>query len=579
MLFQPSLPPAIRIPKPAVKKQKQAESFKSRKLTLKEFSAWVQVDGKPLDCFMPYANVKQKEANCWIASVVGKEFSVVFFKDDVTKCNCEVNLFLDGLNADGWVSYKDEAECKMTFEYAWTSETTKHKFKFAPMELVDGEATLGDAQGNKDCERKSGEIRLVVTRITHVKKEKPKKAQKGKGKNKLDEQDISDEELKWLELPEPQKSHEGNGGKIVHQVVFGDEIKDHLPEPTAASPSTSSLAPKQKKAVHPEDIPYFTFDRHEDIATFIFRYRPRETLERSQIIRTPSATMTKATATSTPGAGPSRGASTAQTQGTPTRAGSTRSTEQQQQQQEDAAQTPTPSQSNALTCEESDDDFYVRTPEPDISASASEAAQHLNQSAQEDGHCVPGSRSTSGSQQPLEVQVRVESPEPATSGMIPSTLSIIGKRKTPTPNTQVKIEEPDSAKRIKLEADLDEGVMSQQPRVAPGVKEEEREDIIYDADDAKRIESLQAELEKIKNSYYTVFFYMSHTQQVPSRERKTRGREDASSHPSWCSNALLRGPSRTHVSSVFSRNSYQGKRGQGFSKATDMLAAVTSFPS
>ncbi|KAF5327722.1 hypothetical protein D9619_003980 [Psilocybe cf. subviscida] len=237
-------------------------------LELKNFHAWIEVDGNKLDCYaIDIPNKRVREASCWIASEENKTFSVKLDKTQLMKSHYRVSLSLDGTQTDARLIRKT-ANYTAIFSGLHTDDSFRH-FKFAPLNVTDEEEYRDTVMLRPEAP-KIGEITLRVHRVTGLKTTKHKKGEKPKsGGEELNEEN-SDEES----VPQPQKVHESSvkATLVPHQVSLGDPIPNN--RETLPSGGVVENAPKTKAKTE-----YYTqlwYTKMECLATFTFRYRPIE---------------------------------------------------------------------------------------------------------------------------------------------------------------------------------------------------------------------------------------------------------------------------------------------------------------
>ncbi|THU76202.1 hypothetical protein K435DRAFT_974512 [Dendrothele bispora CBS 962.96] len=191
-------------------------------LTLGDFSAWITVDGVPLQEYD--IRMKDSEIACWIPSEAGKEFKV--------KLRAERNIcvpsyvYLDGKYAGGRIFRAGRVVSEADVSGTYTSPTSQKPFMFSRLDLTDDDAYLDTNHAQ------IGEIKVV-----------------------FHEGVVVAENLGFApsSFKEPGKVHERSKKAIGHQVGLGTE----------------------------KQVPHETISRCRclrTLATMIFRYRPIDVL-------------------------------------------------------------------------------------------------------------------------------------------------------------------------------------------------------------------------------------------------------------------------------------------------------------
>ncbi|KAJ6497040.1 hypothetical protein C8R47DRAFT_1113605 [Mycena vitilis] len=125
-------------------------------LTLRGFSAWIVVEGKPVPEYLVAEDTKASRVSCWIPSEEGQEFSV-FWKDHGGKVDSCSFITLDGLVVPGRFLFGDGETSRAGVR---SSARTERPFIFQKIEEDEPSAQ----SVNKDV----GMITLRIKRIERV---------------------------------------------------------------------------------------------------------------------------------------------------------------------------------------------------------------------------------------------------------------------------------------------------------------------------------------------------------------------------------------------------------------------------
>ncbi|KAJ3498410.1 hypothetical protein NLJ89_g10224 [Agrocybe chaxingu] len=310
-------------------------------------------------------------------------------------------------------------------------------------------------------------------------KEKTKANQKGTSKepraNGENGADYAEGQKK--ELPEVQKALEGSEGKIIHQVVFGEEIRQCNPDAAYPQAEGSTGTLNATKTVVGEktrrktvEKPGFSYQTREDIVTFIFRYKPQDTLERARIIESP------------PGAVKSRRAAKS--------VGRMRVPPLAPEELFDSGSP------GAYQEESNGDDF----PEQEILMHNSQAIGPDQSDIRLTSGSVLGSSESNVQPNEFEPLEAAQCPDllmQQPSNYLQGRLQIESVETKPT-----LVPISDNGNGTDAPNEAGDGSTAKRVKLEPGLKEEEDtvvEEFVFDEDDAKRLRLLEAELEQIKN--------------------------------------------------------------------------------
>ncbi|KAK7471250.1 hypothetical protein VKT23_002657 [Stygiomarasmius scandens] len=189
-------------------------------LQVGNFSAWISVDGVELTQYS--VEKKDSEASCWIASEVGKNFSVRW-KSGPTSYAIRSSVFVDGRRCDGMVSKASKREKERYVDSAPTSGTSERPLVFSTTKVTDDDEYLETTNPG------TGEIKLAIYEC-EITEKKPFRPSRFTG---------------------PQEVHEESKKALEHQVGLGDERNSKW---------------EYKHSVRTKD--------KKHLASFIFRYRP-----------------------------------------------------------------------------------------------------------------------------------------------------------------------------------------------------------------------------------------------------------------------------------------------------------------
>ncbi|KAF8972297.1 hypothetical protein BDZ97DRAFT_1019970 [Flammula alnicola] len=219
------------------------------RLEFQGFKASVKMDGKELECYASQINTDKKEVSCWITSEAGKAFSV-YLEAHRLDFDCRAHLHFDGHRIDGVIFIRRKHGSRENWDHIVTDDNRKRFFIFSPMDFTD-DANIGSilsgASAGSSVRQKVGEIEIIIFRLSNVKK-------------------VSALRKTWT-APQVHKIPESVAkGRIMHQVVYKEESAIEQP------------------AQAPTPEVFYTGNRGDRVATFIFRYRPRDVLQRTGIL-------------------------------------------------------------------------------------------------------------------------------------------------------------------------------------------------------------------------------------------------------------------------------------------------------
>ncbi|KIM40672.1 hypothetical protein M413DRAFT_412778 [Hebeloma cylindrosporum] len=215
------------------------------RLEFQKFAAFIKVDGQELECHALSVDEEQKHVSCWIASEVGKNFSLHLEKSRDSDLVCAAYLSMDGTPIRQSVLLAQQYE--ILWDYMKITETTGRHFSFSPLNVTDEDMDVNAAVSGSELMQNIG---LIGVKIYSAVKRNVPEIKKATGRK----------EHPVLRIPEVRAK-----GKILHQVGFGEEteIKELVNE-------------IQKKFIT-------LFDAKELLMQFTFRYRPLTVLQRAGI--------------------------------------------------------------------------------------------------------------------------------------------------------------------------------------------------------------------------------------------------------------------------------------------------------
>jgi len=196
-----------------------------------EFGARVMIEDEEVPHYAMHIDPVRREVSCWIASEVGKAFSVVWLELDIEYPSGGM-LYLDGHCAR--LAMRQSA-APIIYQHL-VSESSYVPFLFSPLVVTDDDTYLDTSSTHS-----IGEIKLVIVRTT------------------IPEVIAEEEHTIYREPPHLQKVHESSKKAIAHRVKYGSEI----PRPRMTTYSAKPI---------------------ERILTFIFKYRPLEMLRADGVV-------------------------------------------------------------------------------------------------------------------------------------------------------------------------------------------------------------------------------------------------------------------------------------------------------
>ncbi|OAX38689.1 hypothetical protein K503DRAFT_856536 [Rhizopogon vinicolor AM-OR11-026] len=211
-------------------------------LKYQEYTAWISVDGQPLENYAVETSQATNEVTCWIASEAGKEFSVHCQDTSITRANAiAVDVTIDGQDFGGVILDSEDTNA-ISMSNVQVSDTTFKPFVFLAVQLTDeDDFTDMSPAGLGEIELKLWKVALgnAILRTKYYKSEQ-------------------------------HKVHERAKKAVTHCVGLGQE----------------TVATKLLEVVESENI-------GEPLAIFTFKYRDPNRLKADGIIPVPAAASLK----------------------------------------------------------------------------------------------------------------------------------------------------------------------------------------------------------------------------------------------------------------------------------------------
>ncbi|KAF5370435.1 hypothetical protein D9615_009733 [Tricholomella constricta] len=206
------------------------------RMQLNNFAAWVCIDKVEQPQHAIEIQADGQVATCWMASEVGKNFSVHW--QDLRRSYSSIgSVYLDGLSSNSGKllhgSNLARGDASISQNGYRTSSTSKRPFVFAKLELTDDDQYLHNATSPE-----LGEIKLVIERCEVA----------GKARNRG-----------LRPFVEPEKIHERSKKAFGHRCKLGPETR-----------SVSMYHTRTKS--------------RRKVATFVFKYRPLAHLQANGIV-------------------------------------------------------------------------------------------------------------------------------------------------------------------------------------------------------------------------------------------------------------------------------------------------------
>ncbi|KAF9471879.1 hypothetical protein BDN70DRAFT_887609 [Pholiota conissans] len=202
-------------------------------LSFNGFHVWINVDNAKTLVYGVEYNEREDYLSCWIASARSKEFSISVYRPELDGDDYAVKVVLDGhLAAANLARNASLGDSRtITIYYRRISSTEVRKFIFGSLELTDDDAYLNGGTSTESI----SEIKVIIQRVTAVSRS-------------------MDEEFDSDAPPTATKVHERAKKGLSHQIQYG---------------------PAQHKPLQPS----YDVDLIGEEMTFVFRYRPLETLQ------------------------------------------------------------------------------------------------------------------------------------------------------------------------------------------------------------------------------------------------------------------------------------------------------------
>ncbi|KAG1821577.1 uncharacterized protein BJ212DRAFT_906604 [Suillus subaureus] len=107
-------------------------------LKLQEYTAWISVDGQPLDTYAVETSLATNEVTCWIPSEAGKEFSVHCQNTSAPGLDTiGAFVYIDGQGCHGSLFERWNVNHTVKFSHAFVSDRITKPFVFSTVRLTD----------------------------------------------------------------------------------------------------------------------------------------------------------------------------------------------------------------------------------------------------------------------------------------------------------------------------------------------------------------------------------------------------------------------------------------------------------
>ncbi|KAJ6498911.1 hypothetical protein C8R45DRAFT_980349 [Mycena sanguinolenta] len=199
-----------------------------------EFAAWVSIDGTEAQEYGLEVSDDQKSVTCWIASELGKKFSV-HWTNTSYDCDTQGKVYVDGNDSGGLVLLARKLPATAT-KLGATDTISVKPFVFSSLELTDDDAFLGGPSYQQ-----LGLIELRIHEIKDAKKE-------------------LNSTTKFLTSLSEIKVHERSKKAITQQITLAE--RELLSKPLAT----------------------LSYRLGAELAKFSFKYRPADVLRANGII-------------------------------------------------------------------------------------------------------------------------------------------------------------------------------------------------------------------------------------------------------------------------------------------------------
>ncbi|KAJ7141255.1 hypothetical protein C8R44DRAFT_866887 [Mycena epipterygia] len=207
-------------------------------LIWKEFSAWISIDGTEAAEYGIETSEDEKTVTCWIASELGKKFSVNWTNASFYETTSGL-VDMDGHQCQGKVIYGHPGTLPQTASKQGILDgLTVKPFVFSSLELTDDDAFLGEDSSHQEL----GVIKLVIAPIRITQLNVPPSGRS----------------------PSDIKVHERSKKAVTQQITVGNSEMLAQPAVFASSERTGP-----------------------DLVTFFFKYRPIDVLRANGIAPPP----------------------------------------------------------------------------------------------------------------------------------------------------------------------------------------------------------------------------------------------------------------------------------------------------
>ncbi|KAG1750276.1 hypothetical protein EDB19DRAFT_101541 [Suillus lakei] len=125
-----------------------------------EYTAWISVDGQPLETYAVETSLATNEVTCWIPSEAGKEFSVHCQNTPAPGLDTiGAFVYIDGQGCHGGLFERWNTNHTVKFSYAFVSDRITKPFIFSPVRLTDEDEFVDASTADL------GQIQLRVCKV------------------------------------------------------------------------------------------------------------------------------------------------------------------------------------------------------------------------------------------------------------------------------------------------------------------------------------------------------------------------------------------------------------------------------
>ncbi|KAJ7049693.1 hypothetical protein C8F01DRAFT_1378202 [Mycena amicta] len=109
-----------------------------------QFRAWIAIEGEEAEEYDVQTSEEDKTVTCWIASELGKRFSVHWENSSLVG-NTAGHVYMDGIGCAGHMIRENAPLPAIRMTDSTTDGTVKKRFMFSTLELTDDDAVLETA--------------------------------------------------------------------------------------------------------------------------------------------------------------------------------------------------------------------------------------------------------------------------------------------------------------------------------------------------------------------------------------------------------------------------------------------------